>query len=129
MSNKFSGGRDHLPCCYRRGVSPECQMLCQGVQYTVDHSIYTKCLSYIGNIMLCLEEGVASLPPPVKNFHASFVADDRIYLNWEPLKDKSILQYEIYYKKLQNNSSPASAFEHELNINVTEGNKVVISGK
>ena len=44
----FLGGRDHLPCCARRGVSTECQMLCQGVQYTNDHSIYTKCLSYIG---------------------------------------------------------------------------------
>ena len=87
-------------------------MLCQGVQYTIDHSIYTKCLSYIGNIMLCLEEGVASLPPPVTNFHAQFVDDDRVLFVWEP-SDAKPDQYEVYYKKLGNNSSPASAFEHE----------------
>ena len=62
----ISGGRDHLPCCYKRGVSAECQLLCQGVQYTTDHSIYTKCLAYIGNIMLCLEEGSTSLPGKLK---------------------------------------------------------------
>ena len=96
-------------------------MLCQGVQYTTDHSIYTKCLSYIGNIMLCLEEGVTTLPMPVENFHATFVEDDRVTLVWDPVKkfpdnfagEQKIDQFEIYYKRLQNNSSPASAFEHE----------------
>jgi hypothetical protein len=112
-----AGGRDHLPCCYRRGVSTECQMLCQGVQYTPDHSIYTKCLSFIGNIMLCLEEGVVSLPPPVQKFHAQFVGNNKATFAWEPLDKDVFKQYEVYYKKLENNTSPVSAFEHELVIN------------
>ena len=62
--------------------------------------------------MLCLEEGVVNLPQPVQNIHATFVTDDRVTLVWDPIKEK-IEQYEIYYKKVLNNSSPASAFEHE----------------
>ena len=54
---------------------------------------------------------------PVENFHATFVADDRVTLVWDPVKklpdEQKIDQFEIYYKRLQNNSSPASAFEHE----------------
>ena len=112
FKSKIIGGRDHLPCCARRGVSTECQMLCQGVQYTTDHSIYTKCLSYIGNIMLCLEEGMINLPPPIENFHVTYVDNDKATFIWNPLND--VDQYEIYYKKLDNNSSPASAFEHDM---------------
>ncbi len=109
-----AGGRDHLPCCARRGVSPECQMICQGVQYTGDHSIYTKCLAYIGNIMLCLEEGVRDLPPPIENFHAQFVADTKVTFAWDSIDEGfSITQYEVYYKKLEANSSTVSAFEHD----------------
>ena len=64
--------------------------------------------------MLCLEEGVVDLPPPVTNFHATYVDDDKAIFVWEPTEDGAkIDQYELYYKKLGNNSSPASAFEHE----------------
>ena len=64
--------------------------------------------------MLCLEEGSTTLPMPVENFHATFVADDRVTLVWDPVKDmKTVDQFEIYYKRLLNNSTPASAFEHE----------------
>lgn len=126
FKNVISGGRDHLPCCARRGVSLECQMLCQGVQYSSDHSIYTKCLSYIGNIMLCLEEGMIDLPPPIENFHVTYVDDNKATFVWNPLDN--IDQYEIYYKKLDNNSSPASVFEHDMNLNLTEDTSVIITG-
>lgn len=61
--------------------------------------------------MMCLEEGVSALPNPVQNFHATLVDDDKITLVWDPNENSD--QYEVYYKKLENNSSPASAFEHE----------------
>ena len=62
--------------------------------------------------MMCLEEGVADLPPPIKDFHATFVDDKRATFVWDPVEAK-IDQYEVYYKKLENNTSPASAFEHD----------------
>ena len=52
-----AGGRDHLPCCLRRGVPLECQALCQGTQIHTSNSVYGDCFAYIGNIMACLEEG------------------------------------------------------------------------
>lgn len=61
--------------------------------------------------MMCLEEGVSSLPSPVHNFHATIVEDDKITLVWDPTEGSD--KYEVYYKQLENNSSPASAFEHE----------------
>ena len=42
---------------FRRGVSEECQTICQGLQFEPTSSIFTTCASYIGNIMMCLEEG------------------------------------------------------------------------
>ena len=35
--------------------------------------------------MLCLEEGMINLPPPVENFHATFVGDDKATFIWNPL--------------------------------------------
>ena len=62
--------------------------------------------------MLCLEEGVIDLPSPVQDFHATYVDDDRVTFVWDPI-ETNIDQYEVYYKKLQNNTNPASAFEHD----------------
>ncbi len=57
ISKCVSAGRNHLPCCQRRGVSATCQPLCQGIQAVPDSSIFTDCLSYVGNVLTCLEEG------------------------------------------------------------------------
>ena len=62
--------------------------------------------------MMCLEEGVIQLPAPVQNFHATYVDNERATFVWDPVESK-IDQYEVYYKKLENNTSPASAFEHD----------------
>ena len=94
-----SGGRDHLPCCLRRGVATECQPLCQGTQLEADGSVYSSCIAYIGNIMTCLEEGVLDLPPPVSGFHAQYVDDTKVTFSWDlPPKnstDAEIDQYEV----------------------------------
>ena len=68
-----AGGRDHTPCCTRRGVIPSCMSLCRGVipvtPLTLGSSSSSSsaaassasnapdCLSYAGNILQCLEEG------------------------------------------------------------------------
>ena len=52
-----AAGRDHLPCCLRRGVPVECQALCQGTQTHSENSVFGDCFAYIGNIMTCLEDG------------------------------------------------------------------------
>lgn len=50
------GGRNHLPCCQRRGVPPACKSLCTG-SFTSNQVTPAVCMPYIGNIMMCLEEG------------------------------------------------------------------------
>ena len=58
---------------------------------------------------------------PVENFHATFVEDGKVTLVWDPIENaQTIDQYEIYYKKLGNNSAPASAFEHEAVSNLSK---------
>ena len=78
-----ASGRDHLPCCMRRGVSARCQPLCQGTQLETGDSVYGSCINFIGNIMTCLEEGILDLPPPVEGFHAQFVDDTKVSFSWE----------------------------------------------
>jgi hypothetical protein len=47
------------------------------------------------------------------------VEDGKVTLVWDPIENaQTIDQYEIYYKKLGNNSAPASAFEHEAVSNI-----------
>ncbi|XP_061387112.1 Ig-like and fibronectin type-III domain-containing protein 2, partial [Musca vetustissima] len=69
MSKCSAGGRDHTPCCVRRGVPSTCMSLCRGVlpvAHTsslattgrVNSNATTDCLSYAGNIQQCLEEDV-----------------------------------------------------------------------
>ena len=57
LSKCASAGRDHLPCCARRGVPTKCQLLCQGIQVEPNTSLFSQCLPYIGNIVTCMEEG------------------------------------------------------------------------
>ena len=79
-----AGGRDHLPCCARRGVPAQCQPLCQSVHQQSTGADYQQCLPNIGQIILCYEEGTISLPAPVKNLKAVSIADDSVILTWLP---------------------------------------------
>lgn len=80
-----AGGRDHTPCCTRRGVIPKCLSLCRGVipAPPVD------CLAYGGNIIQCFEEGTENIPGPVENFHATLVTKSSISLEWIPNEEDS----------------------------------------
>ena len=50
------GGRNHSPCCEKRGVPPSCMNLCSGVIKS-EAGTPAVCMPYIGNIVMCLEEG------------------------------------------------------------------------
>ncbi|XP_059217362.1 Ig-like and fibronectin type-III domain-containing protein 2 isoform X2 [Stomoxys calcitrans] len=94
-----AGGRDHTPCCVRRGVPSTCMSLCRGVLPVAHTSSLatsssssssgngnsnatTDCLSYAGNILQCLEEGTDSIPGPVIDLHATTVSNTSISLTW-----------------------------------------------
>ncbi|KAI4456937.1 fibronectin type [Holotrichia oblita] len=66
------------------GVPPACLSLCTGV--IVDSLLVTAttCIPYIGNIVLCYEEGTELLPGPVNDLQAEVVDDTSVYLEWEP---------------------------------------------
>eukprot|EP00095_Tigriopus_kingsejongensis_P012676 maker-scaffold22_size673200-snap-gene-3.19 protein:Tk12676 transcript:maker-scaffold22_size673200-snap-gene-3.19-mRNA-1 annotation:"ig-like and fibronectin type-iii domain-containing protein" len=115
-----AGGKDHMPCCARRGVPTECQPLCQGIQPSPGTSTMDKCLSYAGNILTCLEEGSLSLPEPVHNFHTTFLGKGVVAFEWEhPNTTEDVSQFELYYKKLYNNSNTEHIFTENENINAT----------
>lgn len=48
-----AGGRDHTPCCNRRGVPARCISLCRGVLPQAP----AECSTFGGNIIQCFEEG------------------------------------------------------------------------
>ena len=79
-----AGGRDHDPCCRRRGVPDSCLQLCQGQHSSpYSKSNYLSCLSYIGQVVQCWEEGTLLLPAQVYNLKAIDVQDDLVFLAWE----------------------------------------------
>ena len=45
-----AGGRDHLPCCARRGVPAPCQPLCQAVHQVSTGASFQACLPNIGQV-------------------------------------------------------------------------------
>ncbi|XP_075164635.1 Ig-like and fibronectin type-III domain-containing protein 2 [Haematobia irritans] len=91
-----AGGRDHTPCCVRRGVPSTCMSLCRGVlpvahtsslatsgsSSSSNSNATTDCLSYAGNILQCLEEGTDSIPGPVVDLHTTMVSNTSISLTW-----------------------------------------------
>jgi len=52
-----AGGRDHMQCCSRRGVSDNCLDVCNARVPDSLLSMAEECLPFIGNIVQCFEEG------------------------------------------------------------------------
>merc|ERR1719228_81789 len=117
-----AGGRDHLPCCARRGVPKNCQPLCQAVHQSSTGADFLQCLPNIGQIITCYEEGTAQLPPPIKDFKALSVQDGVVVLNWQ-IDDLNgtitTTHFEVYYKMIEDNSTGSTVFESDQQINTT----------
>ena len=106
-----AGGRDHLPCCARRGISSSCLPLCQAVHQASTGAGFWKCLPQIGKILTCFEEGVLQIPPPVRDFKAVSVGDGVVTLSWGLENSHDELQFdqfEVFYKKMKEGEVPAT---------------------
>ena len=122
-ANEFStvircavGGRDHLPCCTRRGVPKSCQPLCQSVHQAATGADFVQCIPYIGQVFTCLEEGTAELPPPVRALRAVEVGDGRVVVDWktDDMNDTfGTSHFEVYYKKMEGNSTGTTVFSSD----------------
>ena len=118
-----AGGRDHLPCCARRGVPAQCQPLCQSVHQASTGADYQQCLPNIGQIILCYEEGTISLPAPVRNLKAVSISDSSVILTWQAGEGEKSgdparvftpsVQFEIYYKKIGANFTGSGVFQSD----------------
>lgn len=107
------GGRDHLPCCSQRGVPSQCQPLCQAVSQVSSGTDYSACLPYIGQVYMCLEEGTANLPESPSYLRAAKVSNNSVTLMWHVENRDGVDQFEIYYRKLMNNSDNTNIFKSD----------------
>merc|ERR1711971_1411787 len=82
-----------------------------------------QCLPFIGNVMMCLEEGVGVLPGPVSDLHATEVRDGGVTLVWQPPQPKgaNISNYQLHYQEVSPNSASHTvfAFNNTINYNTT----------
>ncbi|XP_064105777.1 Ig-like and fibronectin type-III domain-containing protein 1 isoform X2 [Macrobrachium nipponense] len=114
------GGRDHRPCCKRRGVPAACMSVCSGA-FVADRATPTVCMPYIGNIMMCLEEGVGVLPGPVTILHATKVTDNSVTLVWqEPQEGPNATMYQLHYQSVDKHSASHVVFALNNTQNLTD---------
>jgi hypothetical protein len=62
MVRCMTGGRDHRPCCERRGVDNECLDICVGAINQSPFVLGAKCSKHSGKILQCMVEGADTLP-------------------------------------------------------------------
>ncbi|XP_050664730.1 Ig-like and fibronectin type-III domain-containing protein 2 isoform X2 [Leptidea sinapis] len=97
-----AGGRNHESCCTRRGVPASCSGVCAGAY----RGSISSCVSYIGNIVQCFEEGTDLLPGPPRELHA-VVNHDKLFLDWSAPQDgANATSYIVHWQRVDNNSQP-----------------------
>ncbi|RWS23337.1 Ig-like and fibronectin type-III domain-containing protein C25G4.10, partial [Leptotrombidium deliense] len=99
------GGRDHRPCCKRRGVTPECLGLCTGLIEGSPMHIGAKCGQYASSIMICIKEGVGVLPGMPVDLHTTKISNTSIHLQWRKAKEDEIsndttLSFQVRYEEI-----------------------------
>ncbi|XP_074034870.1 Ig-like and fibronectin type-III domain-containing protein 2 isoform X1 [Leptinotarsa decemlineata] len=110
------GGRNHAPCCSRRGVPDSCLPICKGVLL-----FSSTCYPYIGNMALCFDEGNGLIPGPISALHAVIVDEHTILLEWnEPENSTNITGYVIHYQRVDNTSTHGTPLVLEKQMNATE---------
>ncbi|XP_050727678.1 Ig-like and fibronectin type-III domain-containing protein 1 isoform X2 [Eriocheir sinensis] len=114
-----AGGRNHQPCCQRRGVPDSCMSLCAGS--FSNQATPAVCMPYIGNIMMCLEDGVRTLPGPVRDLHATKVADGEVTLVWQPPADgPNVTLYQLHYQSVDKHSAALAVYSLNNTMNLTD---------
>ncbi|XP_050297664.1 Ig-like and fibronectin type-III domain-containing protein 1 [Anthonomus grandis grandis] len=115
-----AGGRNHGTCCNRRGVPAACQSLCSGVIVDSLRSTAANCVTYIGNIVQCFEEGTGKLPGPVAGVHAIAADSTSINLEWSPPEEgPNVTDYVIHYQKVDNTSMHETLLKLDKQVNTT----------
>lgn len=98
-----AGGRNHGSCCARRGVPNSCLSLCSGVIAESPLTLASTCVSFIGNIVQCFEEGTGLLPAPIDELHALATTDSSVRIQWmAPSKSNNITGYVVHFQKVDN---------------------------
>uniref|UniRef100_T1JD05 Uncharacterized protein n=1 Tax=Strigamia maritima TaxID=126957 RepID=T1JD05_STRMM len=92
------GGRDHVPCCMRRMVSLDCTSLCSGMVPHFSSAMAAICIPYIPDIIMCMEEGVSTLPGPIRELHAFAKNKTMIGIEWLPPLESNVTHYEVRYQ-------------------------------
>ncbi|KAA0200274.1 hypothetical protein HAZT_HAZT000766 [Hyalella azteca] len=114
------GGRNHGPCCQRRGVPESCQSLCTGT-FIPDEVVLSKCNAYIGNIVMCLEDGVGLIPGPVSSLHITAVKAEGVTFVWEPPSEgANVTHYQVHYESVDRNSGSVGQFALNKTVNTSD---------
>ncbi|KAF7493386.1 Ig-like and fibronectin type-III domain-containing protein 2 [Sarcoptes scabiei] len=125
----LAGGRDHRPCCERRGIDPECFDLCNGMITFTSRDVAAKCSKYDGKIFQCMAEGADTLPGMPTSLHATNLTSNSISVAWNKSSDDTVrnniveqINYQILYSPLESNQTiPPHPFDdkYSTKLNVT----------
>lgn len=84
----LAGGRDHRPCCERRGIDSDCFDLCNGMITFTSRDVAAKCSKYDGKIFQCMAEGAKTLPGMPTELHATNITKTSISIAWNKSLDE-----------------------------------------
>lgn len=122
----LAAGRDHRPCCERRGIDADCFDLCNGMITFTSKSVAAKCSKYDGKIFQCMAEGADTLPGMPIHLHAANITTTSIALAWNKSLDElpvnDPITYQIRYSPLPANQTiPPHPFDDKFStkLNVT----------
>ncbi|XP_067138192.1 Ig-like and fibronectin type-III domain-containing protein 1 [Centruroides vittatus] len=118
-----AGGRNHIPCCQRRGVKWDCLTLCEGVLESPPHIVAPTCLVDIGKIVQCMREGADILPGPPEELHTTVVNSTGIQIQWSAPSENAatITSYEVRYTEIEDKYPPNPLYYSDtLNVSGTE---------
>ncbi|XP_015794562.1 Ig-like and fibronectin type-III domain-containing protein 2 [Tetranychus urticae] len=124
------GGRDHKPCCERRGVSPECHGLCNGLIDGTPFQVGTRCGPEGPNILLCVKEGAETLPGQPWDLHAFKATQDSIYLRWKTsdedlARGPDSVNFTVRYSPVSSDRVPLHPLKHAFQVNTSSTEMVL----
>ncbi|XP_074647690.1 Ig-like and fibronectin type-III domain-containing protein 2 [Tubulanus polymorphus] len=101
---------NHVRCCLRRRVHPDCYDLCSG-KVTSLRSHHNVCMRDIFDIAMCLEEGQVTIPSQPLDVSAQGLGDTSVLVNWSPpaKNAKMVTGYRVFYQQVMPDSTPIPA--------------------
>lgn len=82
----MADGRNHIPCCERKGVPDICQDMCRG-EYT-PFTDYLKsrvsCAAHTLPGLQCILEGIQHLPSEPESIYVEPLTEKSLQINWSP---------------------------------------------